>query len=152
MNDRHCISSSLYSQQEYSLKLTGSTEHGPCQSGKLPIRIEYDFWPPAASSWINRCHFWPAKDVVDDIVRNGCHFVPIGHPLGLHKHIEWRISFSQAEYKLVHSMNHCQFLISVYGLLQLFLKEVIDKQSEETSKLLHVFLSHEDTNFVGKST
>ena len=31
-------------------------------------------------------------------------------------------------------MNHCQFL--TYGLLKIFLKEVIDKQSEETNKLL----------------
>ena len=31
-------------------------------------------------------------------------------------------------------MNHCQFL--TYGLLKIFVKEVIDKQSEETNKLL----------------
>ena len=117
----------------HSHRFPSSVEHGPCESGKVG-EVEYDFamcfhcdfWPPAASSWINRCHSWPAKGVVDYIVRNGCHFVPIGHPLGIHKHVEWRISFSQAEYKLVHSINHCQFL--TYGLLKLFLKEVIDKQ------------------------
>uniref|UniRef100_A0A8W8IZG4 Mab-21-like HhH/H2TH-like domain-containing protein n=1 Tax=Magallana gigas TaxID=29159 RepID=A0A8W8IZG4_MAGGI len=81
-----------------------------------------------------RCHSWPDPEIVHDIVRNGCHFVPIGHPLGPNENQEWRVSFSQAEYKLVSSMNHCQFL--TYGLLKLFLKEVIDQQSEETKKLL----------------
>nr|XP_022315408.1 uncharacterized protein LOC111119494 [Crassostrea virginica] len=142
MNDRLYISSSLYRQQTQTNFLPGSTEHGPCESGKVLGRVEYDFaqclacdfWPPSASSWINRCHSWPDRRVVDDIVRNGCHVVPIGHPLGLHEHEEWRISFSLAEHKLVHKMNHCQFL--TYGLLKIFLKEVIDKQSAETNKLL----------------
>nr|XP_022305142.1 uncharacterized protein LOC111112108 isoform X1 [Crassostrea virginica] len=142
MNDRLYISSSLYRQQTQRHLFPGSRGHGPCESGELPGGVEYDlawcfacdFWPPSASSWINRCHSWPDREVVNEIVRNGCHFVSIGHPLGLHEHEEWRISFSQAEHKLVHSMNHCQFL--TYGLLKIFLKEVIDKQSEETNKLL----------------
>nr|XP_022307987.1 uncharacterized protein LOC111113988 [Crassostrea virginica] len=142
MNDRLYISSSLYRQQTQIHLFPGSIGHGPCESGEVLGGIEYhiaycfacDFWPPAASSWIDRCNSWPDMEVVDDIVRNGCHFVPIGHPLGLHEHEEWRMSFSLAEHKLVHSMNHCQFL--TYGLLKIFLKEVIDKQSEETNKLL----------------
>lgn len=66
-------------------------------------------------------------------VRNGCHFVPIGHKLGNHADNEWRISFSQAEAKLVYSMSHTQFLI--YGLLKLFLKEIINEGLDE-DKLL----------------
>ncbi|XP_078316798.1 cyclic GMP-AMP synthase-like receptor 2 [Crassostrea virginica] len=142
MNDRLYISSSLYRQQTQTHMYPGSTEHGPCESGEILGRLEYDFarcfacdfWPPSASSWINRCHSWPEREIVDDIIRNGCHFVPIGNPLGLHEHEEWRISFSVAEHKLVHTMNHCQFL--TYGLLKIFLKEVMDKQSAETNKLL----------------
>nr|XP_022310282.1 uncharacterized protein LOC111115738 [Crassostrea virginica] len=141
MNDRLYMSSSLYRQQTQTHYFSGSIGHGPCESGEVG-GIEYDFawcfacdfWPGCASSWIDRCHSWPDREVVNDIVRSGCHFVPIGHPLGLHEHEEWRISFSLAEHKLVHSMNHCQFL--TYGLLKIFLKEVIDKQSEETNKLL----------------
>nr|XP_022338953.1 uncharacterized protein LOC111134323 [Crassostrea virginica] len=142
MNDRLYISSSLYRGQ--TKRIPNSIEHGPCESGELPGGGEYDyafcfvcdFWPPSASSWIDRCHSWPDGEVVDDIVRNGCHFVPIGHPLGAygHQHEEWRISFSLAEHKLVHTMNHCQFL--AYGLLKIFLKEVINEQLDETSKLL----------------
>nr|XP_022302108.1 uncharacterized protein LOC111110067 [Crassostrea virginica] len=142
MNDRLYISSFLFRQHTQTLGFPGSITHGPCESGEFPGGVEYDFaccfacdfWPRSASSWINRCHSWPDREVVNEIVRNGCHFVPIGHPLGLHEQEEWRISFSLAEHKLVHSMNHCQFL--TYGLLKIFLKEMIDKQSKETNKLL----------------
>ena len=47
-----------------------------------------------------------------------------------HEHNEWRISFSLAEYKIVKSMNHSQFL--VYGLLKIFLKEVINQQYDKS--------------------
>nr|XP_011424308.2 uncharacterized protein LOC105326143 [Crassostrea gigas] len=141
MNDRVHISSSIYKELTFSKSAPNSTVHGPCGSGNL-AGAEYDtahcfvcdFWPLSASSWINRCHAWPDPEVVNNIVRNGCHFVAIGHPFGSHEYEEWRISFSQAEYKCVSAMNHSQFL--TYGLLKLFLKEVINQQSEETNELL----------------
>ncbi|XP_034327869.2 uncharacterized protein [Magallana gigas] len=141
MNGRVYISSSIYRQLTCSALIPNSTVHGPCGSGNYG-GLEYDtahcfvcdFWPPSASLWIDRCHSWPDPEVVHDIVRNGCHFVAIGHPLGPNENLEWRISFSRAEYKLVYSMNHSQFL--TYGLLKLFLKEVINHQLEETNKLL----------------
>ncbi|XP_065944544.1 uncharacterized protein [Magallana gigas] len=141
MNDKAYISSSMYRQLTCSLAIPNSTVHGPCGNA-IVGSVEYDtawcfvcdFWPPSASLWINRCHSWPDPEVVDDIVRNGCHFVAIGHPFGPHENEEWRLSFSQAEYKLVYSMNHCQFL--TYGLLKLFLKDVINQQSDETNNLL----------------
>nr|XP_011429923.2 uncharacterized protein LOC105330056 isoform X2 [Crassostrea gigas] len=141
MNDRVYISSSIYRQLTCSAAIPNSTVHGPCGSGVIGT-VEYDtawcfvcdFWPLSASSWIDRCHSWPDPEIVNNIVRNGCHFVAIGHPFGTHEQEEWRFSFSQAEYKLVYSMNHCQFL--TYGLLKLFLKEVINHQLEESNKLL----------------
>nr|XP_034332006.1 uncharacterized protein LOC117691059 [Crassostrea gigas] len=136
------ISSSKYREIKCSLSIAGSTPHGPCSSGTFGGVIEYDeahcfvsdFWPPSASPWKDRCHSWPPPHVVNDIIRNGCHLVPIGHKLGNHTDNEWRISFSQAEYKLVCSMNHTQFL--TYGLLKLFLKEIIDKGLKDEEKLL----------------
>ncbi|XP_052687005.1 uncharacterized protein LOC128166106 [Crassostrea angulata] len=141
MNDRVYISSSIHRELTCSAAMPNSTVHGPCGSGVLGGK-EYDtafcfvcdFWPLSASSWTDRCHTWPNPEVVDDIVRNGCHFVAIGHPLGPHEKEEWRLSFSQAEQKCVYAMNHSQFL--TYGLLKYFLKEVINHQSDETSKLL----------------
>nr|XP_034303456.1 uncharacterized protein LOC117681750 isoform X3 [Crassostrea gigas] len=141
MNDKVYISSSIYRQLTCSAVHPNSTVHGPCGSG-VRGTVEYDsafcfvcdFWPLSASSWIDRCHSWPDPEIVNNIVRNGCHFVAIGHPFGTHEQEEWRFSFSQAEYKLVSSMNHCQFL--TYGLLKLFLKDVMNQQSEESNKLL----------------
>ncbi|XP_062588394.1 uncharacterized protein LOC134250053 [Saccostrea cucullata] len=141
INGRRYISSSKYRQITCSADWPNFKEHGPCGSGVLEGR-EYDtarcfvcdFWPPPASKWIDRCHSWPPSYIVDDIVRNGCHFVAIGHKLGKHADKEWRISFSLAEQKLVYSMNHCQFL--TYGLLKLFLKECINDGLNDEDKLL----------------
>nr|XP_034333398.1 uncharacterized protein LOC117691423 [Crassostrea gigas] len=141
INGKLYISSSKYREVTCSLIRSNSTIHGPCSSG-LCGEVEYDyahcfvsdFWPPPASSWIDRCHSWPPPHVVNDIVRNGCHFVAIGHKLGNHADKEWRISFSRAEYKLVYSMNHTQFL--TYGLLKLFLKEIINNGLRDGDKLL----------------
>eukprot|EP00105_Crassostrea_gigas_P002575 XP_011415148.1 PREDICTED: uncharacterized protein LOC105319340 isoform X1 [Crassostrea gigas] len=142
MNGMLYISSSKYREVMHPFALPGSTLHGPCSSGRLNGVLEYDnaicfisdFWPPSASSWIDRCHAWPSPHVVSDIIRNGCHFVAIGPKIGNHTDNEWRISFSQAEYKLVYSMNHTQFL--TYGLLKLFLKEIINKGLRDEDKLL----------------
>ncbi|XP_062579068.1 uncharacterized protein LOC134240989 [Saccostrea cucullata] len=142
INDRLYVSSFKYRQTTFSIVVTNSKEHGPCGSGVLFGVAEYDtaqcfvsdFWPPPASKWIDRCHTWPTPSIVDDIVRNGCHFVAIGHKLGKHADKEWRISFSLAEQKLVYSMNHCQFL--TYGLLKLFLNESINNGLSDEDKLL----------------
>ncbi|XP_062572651.1 uncharacterized protein LOC134234591 [Saccostrea cucullata] len=140
MYNRQCISSSKFIQIVCSAS-SKSTRHGPCASGTIS-KLEYDqaicfvcdFWPPCASSWIDRCHSWPPLHFVDDIVNNGCHFVAIGHKLGCHEDLEWRISFSLAEQKLVYAMNHCQFLS--YGLLKLFLTEIINNGVGDDDKLL----------------
>ncbi|XP_062586863.1 uncharacterized protein LOC134248487 [Saccostrea cucullata] len=89
-------------------------------------------WPSLAFPWIQRCHQqgWPSKTVLSDIFKGGFHLVPIGSTV--ESILEWRISFSLAEQKLVYSMNHTQFLC--YGLLKMFLKEVIN--SNEGSPIL----------------
>nr|XP_022298636.1 uncharacterized protein LOC111107644 [Crassostrea virginica] len=134
------ISSAMYRHNTCTVIRPDSTVHGPCSSGS-DGGVEYDFahcffsnfWPPSASSWTDRCQSWPPPNVVNDIVRSGCHFVAIGHKLGNHADNEWRISFSQAEQKLVYAMNHTQFL--TYGLLKLFVKEFNRGKTEE-EKLL----------------
>nr|XP_011448995.2 uncharacterized protein LOC105343365 [Crassostrea gigas] len=140
MNGELYISSSKYRDITCTFD-PDNTVHGPCSSGTNgPLEYDHaycfvsDFWPPSAASWINRCHSWPLPHVVNDIVRNGCHFVAIGHKLGNHEDKEWRISFSQAEYKLVYSMNHTQIL--TYGMLKLFLKEIINNGLRDEDKLL----------------
>ncbi|XP_052691017.1 uncharacterized protein LOC128168898 [Crassostrea angulata] len=141
LNDGVFISSSKHRENMCTSINPGSRVHGPCSSGTDgPLQYDHahcfvsDFWPPSASSWIERCHSWPPPHVAVDIVRNGCHFVAIGHKLGNHEDNEWRISFSRAEYKLVYSMNHTQFL--TYGLLKLFLKELINNGLRDEDKIL----------------
>ncbi|XP_061194728.1 uncharacterized protein LOC133202871 [Saccostrea echinata] len=117
---------------------SGFVPHGPCISGAAGI-FEFDqaycfmsdFWPIQASSWIGRCfkQLWPSITTLNKIVKNGCHAVAIGSKSSLYESIEWRISFSQAEHKLIYSLNHCQFLC--YGLLKLFLKEVINNNTQD---------------------
>ncbi|XP_062569863.1 uncharacterized protein LOC134231929 isoform X1 [Saccostrea cucullata] len=134
MNNRYYISSSEY-RKIWCSYLSDSIPHGPCVSGVYFGEKEYDsaycfacdFWPPPAASWKDRCHLWPKSNIVDKIEKNGCHLVAIGHTSGHHVHNEWRISFSLAEHKLVRAMNHCQFL--TYGLLKLFLKEIINNDN-----------------------
>ncbi|XP_062609457.1 uncharacterized protein LOC134271241 isoform X2 [Saccostrea cucullata] len=143
MNNEYYVSSSKYRQITLSaLSIPyNPTPHGPCASGTIG-RLEHDhahcfvsdLWPPSAFPWIDRCHSWPQPHVVHDIVKNGCHFVAIGHKLGKHEDHEWRISFSLAEQKLVYVMNHCQFL--TYGLLKLFLTEIINNGVGDDDKLL----------------
>ncbi|KAK3100694.1 hypothetical protein FSP39_023872 [Pinctada imbricata] len=113
----------------------GESIHGPCRS-RVICHYEYDcahcipcsFWPDIASNWItrNRSHNWPSVEVIQNIMNDGCHVVPIGDqtsPFHLH---QWRISFSVAERTLIHSFNHVQFL--TYNLLRLCLKRVIEKE------------------------
>uniref|UniRef100_K1R8S8 Uncharacterized protein n=1 Tax=Magallana gigas TaxID=29159 RepID=K1R8S8_MAGGI len=140
MNGGLYISSSKYRDNKCTFN-PDDTIHGPCSSGTSgPLEYDAaycfvsDFWPPSAASWMDRCHSWPPLHVVNDIVRNGCHFVAIGHKLGNHEDNEWRISFSQAENKIVYSMNHTQFL--TYGLMKLFLKEIINNGLRDEDKLL----------------
>ena len=141
INGLLCISSAKYRKRMLSLESSNYIENGPCCTDNHGL-IGYDhaygffcgFWPPPAFSWIGRCHSWPSKDVLIEIIQYGCHFVAIGNKAGNQENNEWRISFSHAESKLVYSMNHTQFL--TYGLLKLFLKESINKDLEEAEKVL----------------
>ncbi|KAK3093969.1 hypothetical protein FSP39_022363 [Pinctada imbricata] len=63
--------------------------------------------------------------MIQNIVSNGCHVVPVGDPDSPHCDHEWRISFSVAERTLMHSFNHTQFL--VYSVLRLTLKRIIEE-------------------------
>ncbi|XP_078309777.1 uncharacterized protein LOC111120402 isoform X2 [Crassostrea virginica] len=141
INGLLCISSARYRKKMLSLICSNSTENDPCCRGNHgPLGYDHahgffcGFWPPSASSWIERCHSWPPTDVLNEITQYGCHFVAIGNKAGNHVDNEWRISFSHAELKLVYSMNRTQFL--TYGLLKLFLTESINKELEEDEKVL----------------
>uniref|UniRef100_A0A8W8MAI7 Mab-21-like HhH/H2TH-like domain-containing protein n=1 Tax=Magallana gigas TaxID=29159 RepID=A0A8W8MAI7_MAGGI len=116
-----------------------ANSHGPCANGFIgDIETDYalcfhcSYWSRLTCCWRTRCtlHNWPPNHVFGDILGNGCHFVPVGNKKAADENeLDWRLSFSQAEQKLVYSMNHTQFLC--YGLLKIFLKEVINLGIEE---------------------
>ena len=121
--------------------------HGPCASGTTLIAeydvaycLQCDIWPNNAHDCINRlldCG-WPSHDTIVSIVNDGVLFVPIGAKRSIFENTEWRMSFSLAEKKLIHAMNHTQFLC--YGLLKIFLKEVMDANLETKGLLCSYFL------------
>ncbi|XP_061182539.1 uncharacterized protein LOC133190872 [Saccostrea echinata] len=113
--------------------------HGPCSTGchgnieiDLAFCLKSIHWTKITSTWIERSlnYNWPPAFVLNEILKNGYHCVPIGNNiLSPFYELEWRLSFSQAEQKLVCTMNHTQFLC--YGLLKIFLKEVIKDSIDE---------------------
>ncbi|KAK3094109.1 hypothetical protein FSP39_024237 [Pinctada imbricata] len=131
IHDIPFLSSSLWKQQFAG---EGQYFHGPCSSGVIGT-TEFDVavcipcynWPDIANGWVirDRSYDWPTNEMIQNIVRNGCHVVPIGDPDSPCYEHEWRISFSLAERTLMYSFNHTQFL--VYNLLRLTLKRVIEK-------------------------
>ena len=121
--------------------------HGPCASAIIGS-FEFDFafclrcdiWPNNANDCIRRLNqsTWLSHDTILSIVSDGVLFVPIGAKQSIFENTEWRMSFSLAEKKLIHAMNHTQFLC--YGLLKIFLKEAIDENPEVKGLLCSYFL------------
>ncbi|XP_062608948.1 uncharacterized protein LOC134270716 [Saccostrea cucullata] len=73
---------------------------------------------------------WPPRSVLKDILNSNFHCVAIGSRCTTDQNkLEWRLSFSLAEQKLVYIMNHTQFLC--YGLLKIFLSEVLNNNVQE---------------------
>ena len=141
------VSSQKWRDDEFPLCRLSETMHGPCASGVIGT-LEYDHahclksdtFPKAASSSIKRLREkgWPSPQVLQDIVTEGCHFVAISAKVPSFELLEWRLSFSAAETKLVHNMNHTQFLC--YGLLKIFLKEAINVNKEVDDLLCSYYL------------
>ena len=70
--------------------------------------LKCDFWPAIACDCIKRLYHcgWPSHDTILSIVNDGVLFVPIGAKQSYFEDTEWRMSFSLAEKKLIHAMNH----------------------------------------------
>ena len=129
-----CVNEYLSSLEwKRSFFIPGFDLHGPCLSGSIGHE-EYDyanalklnFWPDQANGWIHReRHYgWPSYSVLQTIVSNGCHVVPIGDGDSSAANHQWRISFSLAERTLSHTFNHTQLLI--YSVLKFVMKRLIN--------------------------
>nr|XP_022335948.1 uncharacterized protein LOC111132434 [Crassostrea virginica] len=151
-NNFFYLSSSMFLEMTgFGYYGNGIIKHGPCQRSVDPndgkecdttIGFEAREWPTDQTKhWLTRCEKfgWPQKKVLEKILSSGCHFVPIGSKQSRQENnpnpeLEWRLSFNQAEEKLIDSMSHSQFLC--YVLLKIFLKEVLNKNVKEEEKLL----------------
>lgn len=58
-------------------------------------------WPDQAQEWRARERQWPEKQVIDDIVSSGVLLVKKGRKEGDQIVTDWRLSFSEAEVKLI---------------------------------------------------
>ena len=149
--DKFYVSSKKWRELDVNDYINGHAHtvfnHGPCTSYEVCEKefdhafcLKCDFWPANAISSIQRLHqsSWPSPDILLSIVTDGVLFVPIGAKQSIYEDTEWRMSFSLAEKRLIHSMNHTQFLC--YGLLKLFLKEAIDANVDVKGLLCSYFL------------
>ncbi|XP_062615067.1 uncharacterized protein LOC134276801 isoform X2 [Saccostrea cucullata] len=142
-NGRNYVSSFLWRQvwfKDHSQRYQNATHHGPCFSSIIgsvsldrAVCLTSRYWPCSTKQhWMERCvrHMWPPASMLRDILNNDCHCMAIGSKCTTSENeLEWRLSFSLAEQKLVYTMNHTQFVC--YGLLKIFLTEVINKNVEE---------------------
>lgn len=86
-------------------------------------------WPTMADSWSERKRStdWPRKGLISDIIGSGCYVVPVSHHDNDNEpyHTEWRLSFSIAEKRLVHSLSIEQR--QSYIITKLIMKQVIQE-------------------------
>lgn len=85
--------------------------------------IKFTSWPKCCQEWLERKRAWPPQDLVQEIVQGGFYLVPKAS-LGGNEELEWRISFSTAEGKLMRAKglgnrNYC------YRMFKMAIKENI---------------------------
>jgi hypothetical protein len=81
-------------------------------------------WP--SQKWIERqrSHAWPTTAIVQDIVKRGCHVVPVAHPTSSAPEIEWRYSFSLAELILANKISY--YTRKTYIMFKLLCKKFLN--------------------------
>ncbi|VDI82312.1 Hypothetical predicted protein [Mytilus galloprovincialis] len=120
------------------------SSHGPCLSDDnqymdFAFCLRSKYIPYNAIPWASRYRLqWPPNSVIDKIEKDGCLLVPIGPRNMPDCDILWRLSFSVAEQKLVHSFNFTQLLC--YCLLKLTLKHIINTNKHAEGLLCSYFL------------
>lgn len=65
-------------------------------------------WPRVAEEWLQRKRKWPSRKTVDKVTQEGFHLVVKAPPNGGDHTLDFRVSFSHAEYLLSQEMNDVQ--------------------------------------------
>ncbi|XP_053385719.1 uncharacterized protein LOC128550531 [Mercenaria mercenaria] len=86
--------------------------------------------------WKERKRFnsWPGKDLIEEISQMTGHVVPVGNKGRESAHLEWRITYTEAELKLIHSLNEIQ--IKLYILLRMVAKKILKPICAEISSYI----------------
>src|SRR6218665_3614133 len=85
-------------------------------------------WPQDAIEWITRKRLngWPKKNIVEEVVKGGCHLVSKPHGKNPNDDTQWRYSFSQAETILIHN-TWTDVQKYIYHLLRIIKRDVVMK-------------------------
>lgn len=93
-------------------------------------------WTTLAGGWADRTRAfdWPSKELILEIISEDCHVVPVFCHDSADSNLsqtEWRLSFSNAEKKLIHSLaiEQCQS----YIMAKLIMKQVIQEMKDSVS-------------------
>ncbi|XP_052083845.1 uncharacterized protein LOC127721202 [Mytilus californianus] len=83
-------------------------------------------WPTMADEWLSRqrCHGWPTKYTIQELKSLGFFVVRKGHPFSSELDLEWRVSFSLQERKLMFNLTDVQH--KCYIVLKMLNRDVIN--------------------------
>ena len=90
--------------------------------------ISCPLWPPDAYEWITRKRLkgWPSKNIIEAIVKGGCHLVSKPHGKTPNDDTQWRYSFSQGETILIHN-TWTDVQKYIYHLLRIIKADIVRK-------------------------
>ncbi|XP_045195008.2 uncharacterized protein LOC123550647 [Mercenaria mercenaria] len=86
--------------------------------------------------WKERMRFnsWPGQELIEEISQMNGHVVPVGYKGSEHYHLQWRICYTEAELKLIHSLNEVQ--LKLYVLLKMVAKKILKPICSEISSYI----------------
>lgn len=81
-----------------------------------------------------RSQDWPPKAVIEKSLKHQWYVVPVGKKESNMEEFQWRISFTETENELVHSMTDAQ--LKVFVLLRLIVKNILKPKSDAMSSYI----------------
>lgn len=83
-------------------------------------------WAIMAQEWLfrKRMYGWPSQDTIQELASLGFFVVKKGHPFSLDIDLEWRISFSLQERKLIFNLTSVQY--KCFVLLKMINRDIIN--------------------------
>ena len=97
------------------------------------MTLESSNLPECTDAWFSRERnfSWPSRNTLEQCKTMGCLLVPVGHPLSDERHLQWGLSRTKQERKLVTEVNSTQ--LKCHVLLKLIKKDIIYKIVKQDS-------------------